>query len=97
MKLDDARKLADDFIAQEPLELAKDALWYESRFDDGWLLVSDRGGLAGAHHFIVTDDGRVHHDEGSLPPQWYAAKYSSLGDSIEIDVINEGITRSRSH
>ena len=93
MLIEEARELVDAYVERYDLKLGPDALWYESSFEDGWLLVSDRGLVASAHHFTVLDTGQVHHDEGSLPPQWYAAKHSRLGEDVEITVVSEGLSR----
>ena len=77
------------------LEPQEGELWWESRFEDGWLLASGVDGFTGARHFVVLDDGHVHYELGSLPPRWYVAKFSRAGSDVSLDLVNERLSRSQ--
>ena len=56
MLIEQARSLVDEHIAGIGIDLGDGAMWCESRFADGWILVSSRKGITGGRHFIVMDE-----------------------------------------
>lgn len=94
MLIEDARVLVDEYIKESQIDIAPETQWTESRFQDGWALTGVIAFMAGAHHFSVLDTGEIHYDVGSLYPGYYAAKYSQLGDDVELEVINKRVGSS---
>ena len=93
LPIEQARGLANERMLEMELALDEGALWTESRFEDGSLLASSKGGSTGSRKFIVLDNGDVHYEVDSLPPQWSVAKFSRLGADVTLEVINGGIKR----
>ena len=91
MQVEDARELVRAFIDEFQIDIAPDAKWTETRFQDGWALTSVVAFIAGAHHFSVLDVGEVHHDVGTLYPGFYAAKYSHFGNDVKLEVVNKRV------
>ena len=87
MLIDEARVRLDVHVQQSKIELADSTAWTVSEFVDGWLFVASTPGVLGGRYFVVMDDGAVHHEVGSLPPQWFVAKYSRDGEDVSIKVI----------
>ena len=96
MLIESARSLADKDAVNRDLNISSDAIWSEFRFDDGWLLVTAKEGVLGAHHFVVTDKGEVHFEPGSMPPRWYAQKYSKVSSEPNLELVNDGVRRTPS-